>query len=125
LKEKKKVGSFKELKIWKKAKELVINSYKLTEIFPEKEKFIIIPQMNRAALSIMANIAEGWGRDSKKEYLYFLNVAKGSLFELDSFIEVSYDLKYISLKEREEILIKVLEIKVLLIKTIKKLKEKL
>ncbi|MFA7578450.1 MAG: four helix bundle protein [Candidatus Muiribacteriota bacterium] len=125
MKEKKKVGSFKELKIWKKAKELVINSYKLTEIFPEKEKFIIIPQMNRAALSIMANIAEGWGRDSKKEYLYFLNVAKGSLFELDSFIEVSYDLKYISLKEREEILIKVLEIKVLLIKTIKKLKEKL
>lgn len=70
--------NFKELKIWQKALELSVDVYKVTGLFPKEDKFGLISQIKRSAVSIPSNIAEGAGRNSIKEFLYFLSVANGS-----------------------------------------------
>ena len=95
----KRVNSFKDLIVWKKSHELTIMVYMLSKNFPSDEKFGIISQMRRAAYSIPSNIVEGHSRRSKKEFLRFLSIAKGSLEELKYFSILSKDLKY--LNERE------------------------
>lgn len=76
--------SYKELEVWNKAVDLVMEVYKLTKDFPPEEKFALTSQMQRAAVSIPANIAEGWGRGSTKEYIQFILIARGSLMELET-----------------------------------------
>lgn len=76
--------------------ELVLEIYKSTRDFPETEKFGITSQMRRAAYSIPANIAEGSARSSDKEFRQFLFVSYGSTTELEYFILLSHDLKYLS-----------------------------
>jgi len=66
-----KIKTFKELKIWKKGITLTIEIYNLASQFPEEEKFGIISQMQRAATSVSANIAEGWRRKHTKEFIHF------------------------------------------------------
>ena len=72
---------YKELKIWQKAMELVTDIYKVTSTFPDKERFGLISQINRAAVSIPSNIAEGAGRNSDKDFLRFLLIAHASSYE--------------------------------------------
>lgn len=85
----------KDLKVWQKAIVFVIKLYRITDEFPNSEKFGLISQMRRAAVSIPSNIAEGYGRRTNKELVRFLDIAKGSIYELDTQIEISMQLGYI------------------------------
>ncbi|MGB5981566.1 MAG: four helix bundle protein [Nonlabens sp.] len=73
---------FEKLKIWQKAMDLVVDVYQETKTFPNEEKFGLISQMRRCAVSIPSNIAEGSGRNSNQQFNYFLGVASGSTSEL-------------------------------------------
>ncbi len=86
--------NFKELKIWQKGRALVKEIFLLTQNFPKEEQFILVVQMRRASVSIPANIAEGSGRGSNKDFSRFIDIAMGSAFELESLIYIGYDLDY-------------------------------
>jgi four helix bundle protein len=91
--------SHKDLDVWKKAVCLVVDLYKLTKRFPNDERFGLTAQIRRAASSVPANIAEGWGRGSTTEYIHFLKIARGSLTELETHLIVSGELGYINQAE--------------------------
>jgi four helix bundle protein len=86
--------SFRDLVVWRKAHELVLAVYRLTESFPEREKFGLSHQMRRAAVSVPANIAEGFGKRSQAEKARFLNIAEGSLEECRYYLILAQDLRY-------------------------------
>jgi four helix bundle protein len=87
---------YKELDVWHKAVTLAIATYKATGAFPEGEKFGLIAQMRRAATSVPANIAEGWGRGTTKEYIQFLLIARGSLMEFETQAVIGGRLNYLT-----------------------------
>jgi four helix bundle protein len=87
---------FEGLDVWKRAVELAGLVYVLTKKLPHSEQFGLVDQMKRAVVSVPANIAEGSARDSKKDFAHFLNIARGSLFELVSHIEVAVHLNYLA-----------------------------
>ncbi len=87
---------YKELMVWQRAIELVTEIYKGTRAFPDEEKFGLALQARRAVTSIPANIAEGWGRGTTKEYVQFLIVARGSLLELETHLIVSRNLGFLN-----------------------------
>ena len=93
--------NLKELKIWHKAVELTTEVYRLTANFPKEEKYGLTSQIRRAAVSVPSNIAEGAGRNSDKEFIYFLGVSNGSSYELQTQLIISKNLESInsSLKE--------------------------
>ena len=88
--------TYRELNAWKEAMNLVEMIYKLTASFPNEEKYGLTSQMQRAVVSIPSNIAEGYGRDSRKEYLYHLSVSRGSLAELETQLLIAIRLKYLA-----------------------------
>ena len=81
--------NFKELKVWNKALDLAINTYQLTKNFPSEEKFGLTSQINRCAVSVPSNIAEGAGRNSGADFGRFLDIANGSCFELETLLIIS------------------------------------
>lgn len=81
---------YKDLEVWKQSMVLVTEVYQATGDFPKEELFGLVSQMRRAAVSIPSNIAEGCGRKNTKEYIQFLYISKGSLFELETQIEIAY-----------------------------------
>jgi four helix bundle protein len=89
---------FTELNVWKRSHALVLEVYRLTKAFPVDERFNLISQLRRAALSVPTNIAEGAKRKSKQEYARFLNYAEGSLSETEYLLIVSRDLGYLPAK---------------------------
>ena len=95
--------SFTDLEVWKRAHGLVLEVYKLTNPFPRSEQFGVVSQIRRAAYSIPANIAEGFGRRSTKELLQFLAISNGSLEELRYFLILSRDLRYLSPLDLEKL----------------------
>ena len=80
------VNSYQDLKVWQVGMNLAEQCYKITRSFPKEELFGMTSQIRRAATSIPANIAEGWGREGTKEYIQFLRVAQGSLKELETHL---------------------------------------
>ena len=84
--------SFKDLVVWQRAIQLTLAVYKLTSRFPETEKFGLTSQMRRAAISVASNIAEGYGRATRGEYLQFLGNARGSCSELETQIIIATEL---------------------------------
>jgi len=90
------MDSFTELEVWQKAHRLVLEIYRVTEDFPNTERFRLTDQLCRAAASIPANIAEGKGRNSRKEYMQFLYIARGSVEETKYHLILSRDLGYLS-----------------------------
>jgi four helix bundle protein len=86
---------YRNLLVWQNAHELTLLIYKASKIFPRDELHGLTNQMRRAAVSIPANIAEGYARAGKKELLQFLYIAKGSLAEVEYYVELSKDLEYI------------------------------
>jgi four helix bundle protein len=101
--ENKKVESFKDLIVWQKGIDLVNEIYKTTRPFPKEEMYCLTSQIRRAAISVPANIAEGWGRGTTKNYIQFLEISRGSLFELNTLIIIAYNQEYISKKSCDEI----------------------
>ena len=95
--------SYEELDVWQKGVSLAIEVYKVTELFPRSEQFGLTGQIRRAATSIPANIAEGWGRGSTKEYIQFLLVARGSLLELETHLVISQKLNYVKEEQFEDL----------------------
>ncbi len=90
----KKATRFEDLDVWKKAHKLVLNIYSITKDYPAEEKFGLISQMRRAAISIPANIAEGFKKRGIKDKTNFYNIAQGSLEELRYYLILSKDLGY-------------------------------
>ncbi len=90
------MADFRKLFVWQKARILIRFTYQVTSTFPSYEAFGLAGQMQRAAVSIASNIAEGCGRDSGKDFSRFLKMAKGSLYELETQYYVAFDLQYIN-----------------------------
>ncbi|MFM7572616.1 MAG: four helix bundle protein, partial [Snowella sp.] len=93
----------KELDVWQRSIDLVVWVYRLAKLFPKHEQYSLISQVQRAVTSIPANIAEGWGRSSRKEYIYHLTVARGSLMEVETHLIVAQRLDYISSADLQEV----------------------
>ncbi len=87
--------NFKKLLVWQKGMDIVEEIYKASEKFPEEEKYGMRSQATRCAVSIPANIAEGSAKSSKKEYKYFLEIALGSSFELETHVLIAQRLKWL------------------------------
>ena len=95
------VSSYRDLKVWQKAMDLVVESYRLSKRLPTTELYGLASQIQRAAVSIPANIAEGHGRDHLGDYLHHLSVANGSLKELETHLLVAKRLSYLRPDELE------------------------
>lgn len=97
------IKRFYDLEAWKKAKILNIEIYHLTLNDDFKRDFVLVNQIRRASVSIMANIAEGFGRKGNKEFLQFISIAEGSLCELQSHLFISLDAEYLSQEKFKEL----------------------
>lgn len=98
------MSSYKDLFVWQKSIQLVTDIYKLTKVFPKDECYGLVSQMQRAAVSIPSNIAEGNERNSAKEFAHFLSIARGSLAELETQIIIAEKLEYIKTNQSNNIL---------------------
>lgn len=90
--------TYRELIAWQKAMRLAREAYRLSSDFPRKEAFGLVAQLQRAAVSVPSNIAEGYGRLSDLQFRHFLGNARGSLFELQTQVELACDLGYIEIE---------------------------
>lgn len=95
--------SYKELIVWQKSIQLVKEIFILSEKFPQSELYGLSSQMRRAAVAIPSNIAEGYGRNSPKEYIQFLYIANGSALELETQVIIAKELNFIKGKEEEKV----------------------
>jgi len=96
-------STFRDLVVWQKSKALAKKIYTLTKDFPKEEIFGLTSQLRRAATSIPANIAEGKGRGTQKDFCHFLVQAQGSLFEVETFAELANDLRYLPTADQQEV----------------------
>lgn len=97
------MNNYKSLEIWKLAKSLVPEIYNLLKNFPKDELYSITNQIKRCCISIPANIAEGSGRNSPKEFLQFLSISNASSTELDTLLDICVDLEYITREEYSDL----------------------
>jgi len=86
--------SFKKLVAWQRALQLTVEVYRLTSSFPESERFGLTNQLRRAAVSVGSNIAEGYGRTSRGEYIQFLGHARGSFYEVETQLAITRELGF-------------------------------
>lgn len=114
--------TFRDLSIWQKAMNLVTNTYQITEKFPKEELFGLTSQIRRSAISLPSNIAEGYGRDSNKELLRFINIAIGSLFEFQTQIEIAKNINYLNENEFKNLYEETRELEAMIISFSKRLK---
>ena len=97
------IKSYKDLIAWQKSIALVTDVYSVTKRFPSDERFGLISQINRSSISIPANIAEGWGRQTLKNNLQFLRSAPGSIMELQTYFEICKNVSLITLDEYQRL----------------------
>ena len=115
--------SYRDLIVWQKSMNLVTLIYKLVLELPENEKYGLTPQIKRSAISIPYNIAEGYGRNYRKDYSRFLQIARGSLFENQTQLEIAVNLDFIKAENLNEIKELSIEVEKMLNSLIKKLEE--
>ena len=104
------IQSYRDLLVWQKAVDLVVDCYQATKAFPKTETYGLVSQIHRAASSVPANIAEGHGRDHLGDYLRHLSIAKGSLVELETHLIVSHRLSFLTRETLQRLLPKTAEI---------------
>lgn len=104
------MNKLQDLKIWQKSIELAKEIYMIVSTLPKDEKFGLQSQIKRWATSVPSNIAEGAGRNSKKEFHHFLGIANGSLYELQTQLILSTELDFIGMPELDPILNKIVEL---------------
>ena len=90
------INTFRDLIAWRKAKELAVNVYRITSGFPTDELYGLTSQIRRASVSVAANIAEGYARGTTSEFLRFLRIARGSIAEVDTLVEIATELRLIA-----------------------------
>ena len=95
--------SFEDLVVWQKAMLLAVRTYQLAESFPAREQYGLWSQLTRAAASIPANIAEGHGREGRREFANFVSIARGSLAEALTFVELGARLGYVADPDSQEV----------------------
>ena len=117
------IKTYRDLLVWQKSMKLVSSIYRITKNFPKKEEFSLSSQIRRAAISIPSNIAEGFGRKTPKEFIRFLYIAIGSLFEVQTQIDISLDQKYIVNDTYKDIFDKSREIERMICSLIMKIKD--
>lgn len=115
------MNNYKELKVWQKAIDLAEAIYQLTSIFPEEEKYGLISQLRRAAVSVASNIAEGAGRNTNGEFRQMLGIAYGSLCEVETQLILANRFEIINEEQLENQSIQVDSIQKMLYSLIKKL----
>ena len=115
--------SYRDLIVWQKSMNLVTLIYKLVLELPENEKYGLTPQIKRSAISIPSNIAEGYGRNYRKDYSRFLQIARGSLFENQTQLEIAVNIDFIKAENLNEIKELSIEVEKMLNSLIKKLEE--
>lgn len=93
--------NFKELNIWKRIRVFIVDIYALTKKYPAEEKYDLVSQMRRASVSVSLNIIEGTGRSTNKQLAHFLDIAYGSMKEVQGCLIHSFDLGYITKEELE------------------------
>jgi four helix bundle protein len=118
------VKTFRDLLVWQKSMTLVTDVYKASASFPADERFGLTSQLRRCVVSIPSNIAEGFGRDTTNDYLRFLGIAKGSLYEAQTQIEICRNLLFIEESRFDTLLEQAREIERMLTSMIRKLREK-
>ena len=104
--------TYKDLIVWQKAVDLVVEIYKLTSVFPRSETYGLTSQMRRSAISIPSNIAEGRRKSSRKDYRHFLTIAYGSGAELETQVEIAKRLSFgttLNYKKLDELLVEVMK----------------
>ena len=106
--------SYKNLEAYKESKKLVKQVYALLKKFPKEETYALCDQLRRAVISVPSNIAEGSGRTSAKDQAHFLEMAFGSIMEVDCQMDIAQDLGYVSLDEHEAITIRISQVAALL-----------
>ncbi|WP_016777867.1 four helix bundle protein [Anaerophaga thermohalophila] len=94
-----KVNSFKDLLVWQKSMELTVFVYSSIKKLPQAETFGLVNQIQKSVVSVPSNIAEGYGRNQTRDFIRFLQISLGSLFELQTQMEICYRLDYIDKKE--------------------------
>ncbi len=114
--------SYREQFIWKRGIQLSINCYQLTATFPKSELYGLTSQIRRASVSVPSNIAEGYGRRTKNEYIQFLHIALGSLRELDTQLIIAKEVKLVAPELFDSILEEVDSMQGILVSTLQKLK---
>lgn len=117
-----KINSYNELIVWQKSVELVTEVYKITASLPETGSYGLSTQMNKASVSIPCNIAEGWGRETTKSYSAFLRLSRGSVFELETLLQIGKNLKVIDDDQYIKAIAKTVEMQRMLNALIKKVK---
>ena len=118
------VKTFRDLFVWKKSMALVVEIYQESKLFPDEEQFGLIAQIRRSATSIPCNIAEGFGRKTTQDYLRFLHIAIGSLYELQTQLEISFNLSFLNKDKFDTLYDSTKEIERMLSSLIKKLNTK-
>jgi four helix bundle protein len=115
--------TYRKLSIWQKSMSLVTEIYSEVKIFPSDELFALTSQIKKSAVSIPSNIAEGYGRTGTKDYLRFLNIALSSLFELQTQLEIAYNLKFLKESNFNKLYENTREIERMLTSFIRKIKD--
>ncbi|MCU1309965.1 MAG: hypothetical protein JWO20_1090 [Candidatus Angelobacter sp.] len=117
-------SSFRDLVVWRKAKKLSLDVYRVSKQFPRDEIYGLTSQTRRAAISVVSNIAEGQGRLTRGEFLQHLGIARGSLFELHSQLEIATDLGYVTASDFRDLDSLIGEVRAMLLGLIDSLKPK-
>jgi len=104
------IQSHRDLIVWNKAMDLTVQVYEITSKFPTSERWRLVDQLCRAAASVPANIAEGQGRSSSKDFAHFLAIARGSLNETETYLMLAVRLGYLEAARAEPILALVTEV---------------
>ena len=115
------INSYRDLIVWQKSMLLVTEIYAASNSFPIQEMYGLTNQLRRSAVSIPSNIAEGYGRHSTGDYKRFLQIAVGSLFELQTQVEIAFNLKYLAKDKFDTILGNTKELDRMLLSLIKKI----
>ena len=115
------IASHKDLLVWQQSMDLVETVYRLTGSIPSEEKWGLVSQMRRAAISVPSNIAEGYGRQATGEYRHHVSIGRGSLLELETQILLARRLKYLQPADTESVLKEIDEISRMLATLVSKL----
>ncbi len=118
------IKTFRDLIVWQKSMALVTDLYRASQSFPKHELYGLTSQMRRCAVSVPSNIAEGFGRQATGDYVRFLNIANGSLYELQTQLEISLNLVYLDHEQYKQLDALTREIERMLTSLIRKLKAK-